>query len=62
MNNGTWILVPPLSNQKFMYRVKEKHDGTLDKRKFQRVAQNFTQTHGVDYFDTFNPIIKTCHH
>ncbi|GAA0168605.1 transmembrane signal receptor [Lithospermum erythrorhizon] len=59
----TWDLVPPnsthnLIGSKWIFRVKLKANGTLDKYKAQLVAQGFKQQHGIDFDQTFSPVIK----
>ena len=63
LKNNTWELVPAADNHhivsnKWVYRVKYKADGTLDKYKARLVAKGFQQTAGVDFFETFSPVIK----
>ena len=41
-----------------MFRTKYHADGTLDKLKAKLVAKGFQQVPGVNFFETFNPIIK----
>jgi hypothetical protein len=64
MKNGTWHLVPAcqasnIIDCKCVYKVKCKADGTtIDRHKPRLVAKGFKQRHGIDYEDTFNPVIK----
>ncbi|KAM0033618.1 putative RNA-directed DNA polymerase [Helianthus debilis subsp. tardiflorus] len=62
-NNNTWELVqrPPHSNvvgSKWIYRIKYKADGSLDRYKARLVVQGFTQVSGHDYSYTFSPVVK----
>jgi hypothetical protein len=37
---------------------KCKSDGSLDKYKGRSVAKGFKQRYGIDYRDTFSPVVK----
>ncbi|KAK1648387.1 hypothetical protein QYE76_066192 [Lolium multiflorum] len=61
--NRTWSLVPrpPGTNViscKWIYKTKLRADGSLDKHKARLVARGFTQQYGIDYLDTFSPVVK----
>ena len=65
MRNNTWTLVsPPVDARivgcRWVYKTKYKQDGSLDRFKARLVAQVFTQTPRVDFFDTFSPLVKPC--
>jgi hypothetical protein len=63
MKNKTWHLVPPQKGMniigcKWVYKVKRKVDGSLDRYKARLIAKGFKQQYGIDYEDTFSPIVK----
>lgn len=43
---------------KRIFKIKHNADGTIQHYKAHLVAQGFTQTLGVDFFETFSPVIK----
>lgn len=63
MKNDTWELVPHkkginLIDSRWVYKVKRKADGTVERLKARLVAKGFKQRYGVDYLDTYCPVVK----
>lgn len=63
MRNVTWPLVElPANHQaigcRWVFRVKENPDGTVNKYKAHLVAKGYHQQHGLDFIETFSPVVK----
>jgi hypothetical protein len=63
IKNKTWHLVPThhahnVIDCKWVYNVKEKADGFIDRYKARLVAEGFKQRYGLDYDDTFSPMTE----
>jgi hypothetical protein len=61
--NKTWHLVPThqahnLIDCQWFYKVKHKEDGTINQYKARLVTKGFKQRFGINYEDTFNPVVK----
>ncbi|GAB2288443.1 hypothetical protein Dimus_037998 [Dionaea muscipula] len=62
-SQNTWTLVPlpPDKNVvscKWIFKLKKNADGTISRHKARLVARGFSQEQGVDYDETFSPVVR----
>jgi hypothetical protein len=63
LRNKTWHLVAPpkgknIIDSKWVYKIKRKVDGIIDRYKARLIAKGYKQRYGIDYEDTFSPVVK----
>jgi hypothetical protein len=63
LQNHTWTLVPPqqatnLVGCKWVFKVKRHADGSIERHKARLIAKGFHQQAGLDYGETFSPVVK----
>lgn len=64
IKNKTWVLVDKPNNAsnivkcKWIYKIKKDSDGKVVKYKARLVAKGCSQKAGIDYFETFSPVIR----
>jgi histone deacetylase 1/2 len=61
--NNMWELVPRphgahIVSDKWIFRHKFKEDGSFDRYKARWVVRGFTQHAGIDYGETYCPVVK----
>ena len=60
---STWVLVPPSPSQnvvgcRWVFKLKRNSDGSINKYKARLVAKGFHQQFGIDFDETFSPVVK----
>jgi hypothetical protein len=61
--NNVWELVdlPPRRKtigNKWVLKVKREADGSIDRYKARLMVKGYTQREGIDYEDTFSPVVR----
>lgn len=64
LQNKTWIMVPHTPDMNnavgsnWKYQIKHRADGSIEHYKARLITQGLHQPCGIDYHETFGPVIK----
>ena len=63
VRNNAWEIVPmpvgkSVVGSRWIYKVKQAFDGSVEKYKERFVARCFSQIEGIDYEETFAPVTR----
>ena len=63
IRNSAWEIVPrpvgkSVVGSRWIYKVKQAADGSVEKYKARFVARGFSQIEGIDYEETFAPVAR----
>jgi hypothetical protein len=63
IKNDVWEIVPrakrkDVVSSKWLYKIKHAIDGSIEQHKARFVARGFSQKEGIDYEDTFSPVVR----
>ena len=63
MKNDVWDVVPKPEGKSmvtsiWIYKIKHAADGRIEKYKARFVARAFSQKKGIDYEETFPPVVR----